>query len=169
MHDIEAAQYLALSMMTVFVGNYARLQVAHWGKENYDELMEKALDPVEFSKSSASRAAWASIWPSVIDMVGTPFNEGENVISPFRSSGLESYGPESIPTGRRVGSAGRLLSGGIQMGMNALGLQDGDYEFSQKNWRDVKALLPFNTMPVIGNGINAIGNALDLPKESKKR
>ena len=172
LHSIKRNDFAAYSalMVTTFGGALGYLGQTYTqsiGRPDREEfLAERLLDEdgeIDFSKIAAqafARSSWSSFFPGAIDTVGY-LGRYEPVFGYGRSSGLGSDFITGILPVQTLDSVGRSLQG-----LSALtGLGNSEYQFSQREGKAIKSLIPLQNAIGLKNVLESVIQR--LPETSK--
>lgn len=172
LHSIKRNDFAAYGamMVTTFGGALGYLGQTYTqsiGRPDREEfLAERLLDEdgeLDFSKIAAqafARSSWSSFFPGAVDSVAY-LGRYEPVFSYGRASGLGSDFVTGLLPVQTLDSVGRSLQG-----VSALtGLGNSDYQFSQREAKAIKSLIPLQNAIGIKNVMESVIQR--LPEASK--
>lgn len=127
------------------------------GREDREEYLAERLSTTEIAKAAWQRAGWSSILPPIADTALYAIGE-DRQFSYARTSQLSGDALFGNPTADMMASL-------LNAPRSVIGPARSDYEFSQKDLRAMRNLLPFQNMLGIGNVFNAL--QANLPERSQ--
>ena len=157
--DFEAFASFSWVMMTASLQHVVRTNVNAQGldKRAKRKFLKERLSPDEIAKAAFQNSGFTALLPMAFDTAAGVFGY-DPVFAYGRSSGLGSNFISGNPTVDLVDRVGKL-------GTPVRAALDPNYDFSQRNARDMIGLLWFQNAAVIRNAINAM--VQPLPEKSK--
>lgn len=147
--DFPAFAGMAWTAMMSALVYVARAHVQSIGREDRAEYLRDRLSPAMIAGGAGRYAGWLSFMPDVIDTVLPAKYQVFN-----RNSGLSTdvfdIGLSPVPT----------IMGNAADALGAAATSPFDGEFTQREWRAVTKLLPFQTYFGVRNLLDAIGTRL---------
>lgn len=152
------------AMSSVFIASLVYIAQTHiqaLGKSGSekDDFLEKRLSPEAIGKASFQRSTYASLLPTFIDTMASPF--GVEPMFNYRSSGLDINLITGNPTYRLLDKGFGVVE---SIGTAAV---DDEYDFSKQSAYKIKAILPYQNMLGITNILQHMIDESDLPSTSK--
>lgn len=157
--DLQTFQKFMGQTIGAMLGFWGFVQLSGIGRP--DEWVEERLEPFNFAKSTLQRSGYSSLMPGVVDTIVADGLRYDPIFAYGRSTGLSSGFGVGNPTFDLFDNARRAVGGGIRSAV------DEDYDFSQQEGRNAKALLLFQNFAIVHGLANVAIN--DLPETPKQR
>lgn len=148
----------SLSMLFGGLAYSGQTYINSFGRSDQSEYLQERLDPAEIGKAAFQRAAFASLIPAAVDSVWTRTIGDDPIFAYGRSTGLASDAIMGNPTVDLFNKIGNVTSGAIKAP-----LRD-DYQWSQRDMRNMTSLMVLSNMLGIRNVMQAIQGS--LPEQS---
>lgn len=146
-----------VSMLFVGLGYTLRTYQISVGREDQKEYLKKRSSAEAVAKASFVQSSWSTLLPMAIDSALYP--TGIDPLFSYRSTGLQQNPVTGNPSfDLMFNKAPEAVTGVTQAVIR------GDYDYSQKDFRNLKDALPTGNLPGVEQMLNAISSV--LPKRS---
>ncbi|MET0079666.1 MAG: hypothetical protein ABW119_14475, partial [Candidatus Thiodiazotropha lotti] len=155
--DYQTTMAFMASMLFAGLGYTLRTYQSSIGREDQDKYLKKRLSAEAVAKASFTQSSWSTLLPMTIDSALYP--TGVDPLFSYRSTGLQQNPISGNPSVDLVfNKVPEAVSG-----VTKAAIHD-DYDYSQKDFRQLKSALPTGNLPGVEQMLNAISSV--LPKRS---
>ncbi|NBG94504.1 hypothetical protein GTQ45_02000 [Pyruvatibacter mobilis] len=130
------------------------------GRDDAQDYLRERLNPTALGSAAFYRAGWASILPVGID-TGAELYGSDPIFAHARTTGMSAGAFFGNPSVDLLNQALKATRGATASALNP------DYQFSEKDYNALTRALILQNANGVQNGLQMLGDALDLPESSK--